>query len=132
MRSPHPPSISHDEAIKRLLTGNPDLARELVQVASEEATDAAGLAVLTRVLRHVADAHGMAKTAAGLGTTVRKLTHELSDRGNPTLKTLLGITQVTGTTITLSPRVPIEEARPPRVVRRKLASPKKAKATSDS
>ena len=96
-----PLTTTHDEVVARLLAKQPELAAEYLKVAIEEASEPGGQVALQRTLRHVAHATGLERIAAQAGLSVASLSRSLSDRGNPTLKTLSSIVAATGGKITL-------------------------------
>lgn len=96
-----PASVPHEQVVARLLKNRPTLATAYVEAAAEDANDAVGKVVLLRALRRVARAKGVSKVAAAAGLKVQSLSRALSDRGNPRLSTLVGITSSLGLKMTL-------------------------------
>ena len=118
----HPPSIPLREAVQRLLKNKPETAATYLEVAAEEATDDVGHAGLLTALRDVANLRGVSEVAAKAGMKVESLTRALSGRGNPTLRTLVSITQAVGMKFTVTP---IEATKP--APKKKPAAVKKPK-----
>ena len=110
MSKQYPATVSHAEVVARLLKKRPELATTYVEVAAEEATDDIGRAVFLDVLHDVAKFRGMTEVAEKAGMKVESLSRALSARGNPTLKTLVSITQALGMRFTVVPAEPTEPA----------------------
>ena len=91
-------SIGHDEAIVRRLRKNPSFAAEYLKAALED-EDEPG--VLLIVLRHLAQAQGIAKVAKAAGVERESLYRALSAKGNPRLSTLVAVTRAIGLRLTV-------------------------------
>jgi probable addiction module antidote protein len=87
------PSVSHDEAIVRLLRKDPEFAAAYLNAALEDEDEPR---VLLIALRHVAQARGIAKVAKAAGIERESLYRALSVRGNPRLSTLVAVTKAIG------------------------------------
>ena len=94
------PSASHDEAMIRRLRKDPDFAAEYLKAAMEEEDEPR---VLLIALRHVAQAHGVAKVAKAAGIERESLYRALSERGNPRLSTLVAVAKSLGLRLTVEP-----------------------------
>ena len=125
MNTPHPPSISWDEGIERLLKNRPGFEAAYVENAADGAVDDEGIAIFVGTLRRVAKFRGMTEVAAKAGMKVESLSRAMSGRGNPTLKTLVSITQAIGMRLAVVPAEPPAAPAP----KKKPAAPKKPKAT---
>lgn len=99
--SKHPPSVPHDQVVQELLAKRPGLAAAYLHAAAEEATDEVGRVVFLRALRQVAKAQGMSWVADAAGIKVQSLSRALSDRGNPTLSTIVAVAGSLGMRMTL-------------------------------
>lgn len=93
-------STSHDEAMIRRLRKDPDFAAEYLKAAMEEEDEPR---VLLIALRHVAQAHGIAKVAKAAGIERESLYRALSERGNPRLSTLVAVAKSLGLRLTVEP-----------------------------
>jgi probable addiction module antidote protein len=121
MNNLHPPTTPLSEVVQRLLKNSPGRATVYLEVAAEEATDDIGRAAFLAALRDVAKFRGMTEVAAKAGMKVESLSRALSARGNPTLKTLVSITQAVGMRIAVVPAEPVRPAA------KKRKSPRKAR-----
>ncbi len=91
-------SASHDEAIVRRLRKDPEFAEEYLKAALEDEDEPQ---VLLIVLRHVAQARGIARVAKAAGIERESLYRALSVRGNPRLSTLVAVTKAIGLRLTV-------------------------------
>lgn len=93
-------SASHDEAMIRRLRKDPNFAAEYLKAALEEEDEPR---VLLIALRHVAQAHGIARVAKAAGIERESLYRALSERGNPRLSTLVAVAKSLGLRLTVEP-----------------------------
>ena len=91
-------SVSHDEAMVRRLRKDPAFAAEYLKAALEDEDEPR---VLLLVLRHLAQAQGVAKIAKAAGIERESLYRALSARGNPRLSTLVAVTKAIGLRLTV-------------------------------
>jgi probable addiction module antidote protein len=91
-------SVSHDETVVRRLRKDPDFAAEYLRTALEDEDEPR---VLLIALRHLAQAHGVAKVAKAAGVERESLYRALSARGNPRLSTLIAVTKAIGLRLTV-------------------------------
>lgn len=91
-------SISHDDAIIRRIRKDPEFAAEYLKAALEDTDEPR---VLLIALRHVAQAHGIAKVAKAAGIERESLYRALSARGNPRLSTLYAVAKAVGVRLTV-------------------------------
>jgi probable addiction module antidote protein len=91
-------SISHDEVMVRRLRKDPAFAAEYLKAALEDEDEPR---VLLLVLRHLAQAQGVAKIAKAAGIERESLYRALSARGNPRLSTLVAVTKAIGLRLTV-------------------------------
>jgi len=91
-------SVSHDEAMVRRLRKDPEFAAEYLKAALEDEDEPR---VLLIALRHLAQAHGVAKVAKAAGIERESLYRALSERGNPRLSTLFAVTKAVGLQLTV-------------------------------
>jgi len=91
-------SISHDEAIIRRLRKDANFAAAYLKAALEDDGEPRALLI---VLRHLAQAQGVAKVARAAGIERESLYRALSARGNPRLSTLVAVTKAIGLRITV-------------------------------
>lgn len=89
-------SRSHDQTVIELLREDPTFADEYLAAALDEADQPGGREALLVALRHVAEAQGMAEVAERAGIKRESLYRALSPKGNPTIKTLLAVTNAVG------------------------------------
>ena len=89
-------SRPHDETVVKLLKDDPDFAAVYLAAALDESDQPGGQYALLAVLRHIAEAQGMASVAERAGIPRESVYRALSPRGNPTLKTLLALLNATG------------------------------------
>jgi probable addiction module antidote protein len=90
------PDRPHEESIIELMREDPQFADELLAVAMEEINEQGGREALLTALRCYAEAKGMSAIAQESGLSRESLYRALSTRGNPTLKTLLGVLNALG------------------------------------
>src|SRR5262245_51466495 len=93
-------SAGHDEAMIRRLRKETDFAAEYLRAALEEEDEPR---VLLIALRHVAQAHGIARVAEAAGIERESLYRALSERGNPRLSTLVAVARSLGLRLTVEP-----------------------------
>lgn len=93
-------SASHGEAMIRRLRKDPEFAAEYLKAALEEEDEPR---VLLIALRHVAQAHDIAKVAKAAGIERESLYRALSKRGNPRLSTLVAVAKSLGLRLTVEP-----------------------------
>ncbi|HUL17314.1 MAG TPA: addiction module antidote protein [Terriglobales bacterium] len=91
-------SISHDEAMIQRLRRDPGFAAEYLKAAIEESDEPR---VLLIALRHVAQAHGIARIAKEAGVERESLYRALSAGGNPRLSTLHAVAKAVGLRLTV-------------------------------
>jgi probable addiction module antidote protein len=91
-------SISHDEAMIRRIRKDPEFGVQYLKAALEDADEPS---VLLIALRHVAQAHGMAKIAKAAGVERESLYRALSANGNPRLSTVYAVAKAIGFRLTL-------------------------------
>lgn len=89
-------SRPHDQTVIELLREDPTFADEYLSAALDEVDKPGGREALLAALRHIAEAHGMAEVAKRAGIKRESLYRALSPKGNPTIKTLLAITNAVG------------------------------------
>ncbi len=89
-------SRSHDETVVEMLKADPEMADVYLATALEEVNLPGGQFALLAVLRHIAEAQGMASVAEKAGMPRESLYRALSPRGNPTIKTLLAVLAASG------------------------------------
>lgn len=127
MNTPHPPSISWDEGLERLMKNRPGFTAAYVESAAEGATDEVGIALFVKALHRVAKFRGMTEVAEKAGMTPASLSRALSGRGNPTHKTLVSIMQAVGMKFSVTP-IETPPAPKKRAVVKRPKSPRKATA----
>jgi len=91
-------SVSHDEVMVRRLRDDPEFASEYLKAALEDSDEPR---VLLIALRHLAQAHGIAKVAKAAGIERESLYRALSKKGNPRLSTLLAVIKAIGLRLTV-------------------------------
>ncbi|HKN76760.1 MAG TPA: addiction module antidote protein [Candidatus Acidoferrum sp.] len=91
-------SVPHSEAMIRRLRKDSEFAAEYLKAAIEESDEPR---VLLVALRHLAQAHGIAKVAKAAGIERESLYRALSEKGNPRLSTLVAVTKVIGLRLTV-------------------------------
>ncbi|MGH9522175.1 MAG: addiction module antidote protein [Terriglobales bacterium] len=91
-------SVSHDEYVVRELRRDPEFAVEYLRAALEDEEEPR---VLLIALRHIAEAHGIAKVAKAAGIERESLYRALSPKGNPRLSTLLAVAKAMGLKLTV-------------------------------
>ncbi|OAI25070.1 MULTISPECIES: addiction module antidote protein [Methylomonas] len=89
-------SRPHDQTVIELLREDPTFADEYLAAALEEVDQPGGREALLAALRHIAEAQGMAAVAERAGIKRESLYRALSPKGNPTMKTLLAVTNAAG------------------------------------
>lgn len=89
-------SRPHDQTVIELLRDDPSFADVYLATALEEVNELGGQYALLAALRHIAEAHGMANVAERAGIKRESLYRALSPKGNPTIKTLLAVTNAIG------------------------------------
>jgi probable addiction module antidote protein len=94
----HRASVSHDEAMLRLLRKDAKFAVEYLRAALEDEGEPR---VLLIALRHIAQARGIARVAKAAGIERESLYRALSARGNPRLSTLAAVTRAMGLRLTV-------------------------------
>ena len=93
------PSTSYDECLRQELR-DPEVAAEYLSAALEEGS----LDQFLLALRHVADAHGGVGVLSDImGLNRQSMYRMLSDRGNPTLASLLAVLRALGIDIVFRP-----------------------------
>ena len=90
------PDRPFEESVIELMREDPAYAEELLAVAMEEINEQGGREALLTALRCYAEAKGMSAIAQESGLSRESLYRALSSRGNPTLKTLLGVLSALG------------------------------------
>jgi probable addiction module antidote protein len=85
-----------DETMVAMLEADPEFGAVYLAAALDEADQPGGQSALLAALRQIAEAQGMASVAERAGIPHESLNRALSPRGNPTLKTLLAVLNVTG------------------------------------
>jgi probable addiction module antidote protein len=93
-------SVSHDEVIIKKLRTNAKFAAEYLQAAMEDTDEPK---VLLVALRHLAEAHGVAKIAKAAHVERESLYRALSPRGNPRLTTLMAVVKALGLSLSVTP-----------------------------
>ena len=89
-------SRPHDQTVIELLREDPSLADVYLATALEEVNEPGGQFALLAALRQIAEAHGMGNVAERAGIKRETLYRALSPKGNPTIKTLLAVTNAIG------------------------------------
>lgn len=90
-------SVSHDEAVVKMLRENPSYAQLYLQVALDEIYEDQGIPAYLIALRRVIESRGgIGEIAAKAGLSRQQLYRTLSDNGNPTLTTLMKVTRAAG------------------------------------
>ena len=90
-------SVSHDEAVVKMLRENPSYAQLYLQVALDEIYEDQGIPAYLIALRRVIESRGgLGEIAAKSGLSRQQLYRTLSDNGNPTLTTLMKVTRAAG------------------------------------
>ena len=88
-------SVSHDEAVVKMLRENPSYAQLYLQVALDEIYEDQGIPAYLIALRRVIESRGgIGEIAAKSGLSRQQLYRTLS--GNPTLTTLMKVTRAAG------------------------------------
>jgi probable addiction module antidote protein len=90
--------VSHDEAMVRRLRKDPEFAADYLKAALEDSDEPR---VLLVALRHLAQAHGIAKVAKAARIERESLYRALSEKGNPRLSTLVAVIKVIGLRLTV-------------------------------
>jgi probable addiction module antidote protein len=91
-------SVSHDEVMVRRLRTDSKFAAEYLRAALEDQDEPK---VLLIALRHLAQAHGVAKVAKAAGIERESLYRTLSADGNPRLSTLFAVAKAVGLRLTV-------------------------------
>ncbi|MGB9463691.1 MAG: addiction module antidote protein [Candidatus Acidiferrum sp.] len=91
-------SVSHDEAMVRRLRKDPEFAADYLKAALEDSDEPR---VLLVALRHLAQAHGIAKVAKAARIERESLYRALSEKGNPRMSTLVAVIKVIGLRLTV-------------------------------
>ena len=81
-------------------------SQEAVAVFLADALETGDSAYVAKALGVVARAKGMTELARETGLSREQLYRSFSDRGNPTLKTLLAVTRALGVDLTTRPHEP--------------------------
>ncbi|GAB1387637.1 putative addiction module antidote protein [Melaminivora sp.] len=89
---------SYTDTLREALK-NPEEAAAFIDAAIEQGDSAA----LLVALRHVAAAHGMAEITRAAGMGEKTLFQTLSDKGNPTLQTLVRVLAAMGLRLSVAP-----------------------------
>ena len=89
-------SRPHDQTVIELLREDPAFADDYLTAAFDEMNEPGGREALLAALRHIAEAQGMAIIAERAGIKRESLYRALSPKGNPTIKTLLAVTNAAG------------------------------------
>lgn len=93
----YPASVSHDEAVVKMLRENPSYAQIYLQTALEDIYEEQGVPAYLIALRRVIEARGgIGEISAKSGLSRQQLYKTLSDGGNPTITTLMKITRAAG------------------------------------
>jgi probable addiction module antidote protein len=93
-------SISHEEVMVQRIRKSPRFAAEYLRAAIEDTDEPKALLI---ALRHLAQAHGVAKVARAAKIERESLYRALSPRGNPRLSTLIAVVRALGLTLTVEP-----------------------------
>jgi len=93
-------SVSHDEFMVRKLREDPEFAAGYLKAALEDSDEPR---VLLMALRHLVQAHGIARVAKAAGIERESLYRALSEKGNPRLSTLMAVAKVIGLRLTVEP-----------------------------
>lgn len=112
-----PRDVSHDDAVVSILKADPDFADEYLAAALGEAGLPGGHYALLAALRHIAEAQGMATVAERAGMPRESLYRALSNKGNPTVKTLLAVLGAAGL------RLSVNRPSKPRKRSKRMAAP---------
>ncbi|BBJ64272.1 addiction module antidote protein [Enterobacter asburiae] len=90
-------SVSHHDAVVKMLRENPSYAQRYLQTALEESYEDQGIPAYLIALRQVIEARGgIGEISAKAGLSRQQLYRTLSDNGNPTLTTLMKVTRAAG------------------------------------
>lgn len=90
-------SVDHHEQVVQMLRENPQEAQLYLQIALEEIYEEQGVGAFLIALRQVIEARGgVGEIAAKSGLSRQQLYKTLSEKGNPTLTTLMKITRAAG------------------------------------
>ena len=84
-------TVSHDEAVVKMLRENPSYAQLYLQIALDEIYEDQGIPAYLIALRR-----GIGEISAKAGLSRQQLYRTLSENGNPTLTTLMKITRAAG------------------------------------
>ena len=90
-------SVSHHDAVVKMLRENPSYAQLYLQIALEEIYEDQRIPAYLIALRQVIESRGgIGEIAAKAGLSRQQLYRTLSDNGNPTLTTLMKVTRAAG------------------------------------
>ena len=89
-------SVSHHDAVVKMLRENPSYAQRYLQTALEEIYEDQGIPAYLIALRQVIEARGGIGEISAKAGLSRQLYRTLSDNGNPTLTTLMKVTRAAG------------------------------------
>ena len=90
-------SVSHHDAVVKMLREDPSCAQLYLQTALEEIYEDQGIPAYLIALRQVIEARGgIGEIAAKAGLSRQQLYRTLSVNGNPTLTTLMKVTRAAG------------------------------------
>ena len=90
-------TVSHDEAVVKMLRENPSYAQLYLQIALDEIYEDQGIPAYLIAHRRVIEARGgIGEISAKAGLSRQQLYRTLSENGNPTLSTLMKITRAAG------------------------------------
>lgn len=97
-------SVSHHDWLMQELRADKAFANEYLRQALEDLDDPDERTLGLMALRHVAEAYGgLAHVAREAGISREALYRSLSDKGNPTLKTLLAVLHAVGMRLSAAP-----------------------------
>lgn len=89
-------TVSHDEAVVKMLRENPSYAQLYLQIALDEIYEDQIPAYLIALRRVIEARGGIGEISAKAGLSRQQLYRTLSENGNPTLTTLMKITRAAG------------------------------------
>ena len=97
-------SVSHHDELIKELRADKAFATEYLRQALEDMNNPEERVFGLMALRHVAEAYGgLAQIAREAGISREALYRSLSDKGNPTLKTLLAVLHAVGMRLSAAP-----------------------------
>lgn len=102
-------SVPHSVVLKDLLASDPEFAAEYLKAAIEDTEEPRAFLL---ALRNLAEALGMQRISELTGINRESLYRILSQRGNPTLKTLNAILQSIGLKLAAVPIQQSSESHP--------------------